>query len=90
MGWDSNLPPIIYLERRLRYYTRKQTFLKNLIVKMPVTEKGKWFIKEVVRQRKGFNSDVQYRFKVADVKRAIKANSVRVKEYQNAIKKLKL
>lgn len=87
MGWNSNLPPLVYLERRLRYFKRRQTWLENLIDKEVVSkpEKNIWYIKDVIRKSyRGAG-----RTKLSQVRAAIKFNKQRVKEFAEAVEKLK-
>jgi hypothetical protein len=82
VAWQTNLSPVEYLEKRLRYYKRKLTFYKNLIVTVPsVSKSNKVSLKKTCRK--------PYKYKVADLNICVKNVQKRVDEYQSALDKLK-
>ncbi len=73
MAWKHDLSPVEYLEQRLRYYKRKQTWAKNLIVTA------------VVNNRVVFKVKKPHNYKLSLVKKYIKRMDERVDEFQSAI-----
>lgn len=80
MSWNSNLSPIPYLEKRLKYYKRFNTYYKNCIKKEIIVVDNKVAMKEI---------SLRPPFTVKQLKVAIKNTGIKVKEFEVAIKKVK-
>lgn len=75
MGWNPDREPIEYLERRLRYYKRKNRKLKG------------YLIQPVPKFQAAYHGSAA-KFKIA-VKRAIDLSFLRIAQFTAAINKLK-
>lgn len=76
MGWESDREPLDYLERRLRYYNRKLRKFKRT----QKEDADQWTINY-------FGGKRAYHKAVAAT---IKKTELRISQYQEAIKKLKI
>jgi len=80
MSWQHDLGVIEYLTKRLRYYKRKAIWSGNLIE--VEVDKGNKIKFVVCKKWRG-------RFNVSQIRLATKHYEKRVKEYEDAIQKLK-
>ena len=81
MGWEYNLMPLEYLQKRLRYYKRLNTKYKNML-KTELT---------VNRNRVNFiTKPKDPYYNVASINRAIKRTDLFMKEFEKAIAYLKI
>lgn len=75
MGWESDREPLDYLQRRLRYYTRKERKFKRLL-KEPMTK----YQAAIFGSKKSFSMAIQ---------RTIEKARIRISQFTEAIEKLK-